>query len=158
MYAELTQKVCSRCKTSKDVELFYKIAGGAKPRPECKSCTNAYHKRYRATPAGAAATTRARVRYNSSPDNVLKDAQTKAEWARFKKYGLVKSQFNKMSEQQNHRCKICARQTKLVVDHCHKTGAVRGLLCNLCNRGLGLFLDCEDALIAAATYLVKCKK
>jgi hypothetical protein len=39
------------------------------------------------------------------------------------------------------------------MDHCHQTGTFRGLLCHLCNKGLGLFKDRPDTLLAAARYL-----
>lgn len=42
---------------------------------------------------------------------------------------------------------------KLVVDHCHATGHVRGLLCHNCNRALGLLKDSEQALQRALKYL-----
>lgn len=54
---------------------------------------------------------------------------------------------------QGLRCAICRRETKLVVDHCHGTGRVRGLLCSKCNLGLGLFLDDVASIRAAADYL-----
>jgi len=50
-------------------------------------------------------------------------------------------------------CVICGDQTKLVVDHDHVTGKVRGLLCNHCNRGLGHFRDSPMLLEFAAQYL-----
>lgn len=53
-------------------------------------------------------------------------------------YGLSNADYVALLEQQEYRCAICKEETKLVVDHNHETGAVRGLLCNICNLGLGL--------------------
>ena len=52
-----------------------------------------------------------------------------------------------------HECVICGDETKLVIDHDHKTGKVRGMLCNHCNRGLGHFRDDPTLLEFAAQYL-----
>jgi hypothetical protein len=50
-------------------------------------------------------------------------------------------------------CVICGTEETLVVDHDHKTGQVRGMLCNHCNRGLGHFRDDPTLLEFAAQYL-----
>jgi hypothetical protein len=50
-------------------------------------------------------------------------------------------------------CVICGSEETLVVDHDHKTGKVRGMLCNHCNRGLGHFRDDPTLLEFAAQYL-----
>jgi hypothetical protein len=52
------------------------------------------------------------------------------------------------------QCTICGDETNLVVDHCHKTQKVRGLLCNHCNKGLGHFRDDPDLLEYARIYLL----
>jgi len=51
------------------------------------------------------------------------------------------------------QCVICGDSGKLVVDHDHHTGKVRGMLCNHCNRGLGHFRDDPTLLEFAAQYL-----
>lgn len=76
-------------------------------------------------------------------------------------YGMSLNEFQLRLEHQNNSCKICQRLLVLqaltgdsvVVDHCHTSGEVRGLLCNECNRGLGYFRDSPNALKAAAAYL-----
>lgn len=51
------------------------------------------------------------------------------------------------------KCLICNSDEKLVVDHNHISGKVRGMLCNHCNRGLGHFRDNPDTLQKAIDYL-----
>lgn len=65
--------------------------------------------------------------------------------------------YNEMSEQQNHKCKICGKideqNKQLCVDHYHSTGKIRGLLCHKCNRALGAFKDNIDIIENAIKYL-----
>lgn len=56
-------------------------------------------------------------------------------------YGISLTDFRDMIKEQDHKCLICNRRTKLVVDHDHKTGRVRGLLCRGCNAVLYVFDD-----------------
>jgi Recombination endonuclease VII len=75
---------------------------------------------------------------------------------RKKKYGMSSSEFDALLSSQDHRCAICAvgiSGAKAHVDHDHKTGVVRGLLCGSCNRGLGSLEDSRDRLSAALRYL-----
>lgn len=51
-------------------------------------------------------------------------------------------------------CVICGLEEDLVVDHCHKTNTIRGMLCNHCNRGLGHFRDDPELLEFARIYLL----
>lgn len=56
-----------------------------------------------------------------------------------KTYGLTVERYNELLEKQNHVCAICGNKPKnrLCVDHDHKTGKVRSLLCNKCNTAIG---------------------
>lgn len=76
----------------------------------------------------------------------------------YKIYGLQIEDYNKMYSEQNGRCKICSRHQidfskRLAVDHCHKTGKVRGLLCNACNASLGLLQENEQSLLKMLLYI-----
>lgn len=70
-------------------------------------------------------------------------------------YGISLEQFNQLKAFQKERCAICGDVfgENCYVDHCHTTGAVRGLLCPSCNSGLGLFSDNLSRLKKAANYL-----
>lgn len=54
-------------------------------------------------------------------------------------YGISTEEYDQMYEQQQGLCLICNRRRTLVVDHNHKTGEVRGLLCSGCNTGIAQF-------------------
>lgn len=68
-------------------------------------------------------------------------------------YGIGLEQFDSMVEAQGGKCAICRGAGPLCVDHCHASGVVRGLLCHLCNRALGLFNDDASRLQSAIEYL-----
>jgi len=85
-----------------------------------------------------------------------------------KSYGTDETEFFRLHKQQGGLCLICEQpersvnglsgKTKaLAVDHCHTSGAVRGLLCSSCNIGLGLFQDSPELLLNAAQYLLRHK-
>lgn len=78
------------------------------------------------------------------------------------KYGITLDYYDKLLEKQNYCCEICKHPNKskrrLSVDHCHKTGNVRGLLCDTCNTALGKFRDNINLLNEAIKYLKKYEK
>lgn len=90
-------------------------------------------------------------------------------------YGMTIAEYEELREAQGHSCAVCRRHedelperrngrprndgqpntasAKLVVDHCHREGTIRALLCSDCNAGLGLFADDPERLENAARYL-----
>ena len=85
-----------------------------------------------------------------------------------KRYGLAPEDLERMLRDQDNKCCICGQEIFLHgssvdknkiahVDHDHKTGKVRGLLCDSCNTGLGRFRDNPEYLLKAASYLKKNK-
>ena len=80
------------------------------------------------------------------------------------RYNISLAEFNRLRDEQMGLCKICGavleisessslRTKNVAVDHCHSTGKVRGLLCGMCNKGLGCFSDNIASLEAAVLYL-----
>lgn len=114
-----------------------------------------------------------RVWRELNPDRVMARNQASAEKRRWqalaRDHGLTPDAFLELWRQQDGRCAICRRQLaaramsrkeagsagspQSHVDHCHKTGRIRGLLCLHCNHGLGNFRDDVAALRRAAEYL-----
>ena len=93
--------------------------------------------------------------YRQKRSKLLKDT-----WRRGfikQKYGLTAEGFAAMVEAQAGLCSICTEPMKpgsgTHIDHCHKTGKVRSLLCPNCNQGIGRFLDDPTRLESAADYL-----
>lgn len=73
-------------------------------------------------------------------------------------YGIDLSDYNLLLKKQNDCCAICKvhkdeLKLPLCVDHCHKTGKVRGLLCKSCNSGIGFLKDSYSLCRSAASYL-----
>jgi hypothetical protein len=77
-------------------------------------------------------------------------------------YGMSLETYYQLRSEQLGRCAICNRyenqinhnSQKLVVDHDHETGKVRGLICHKCNAGLGAFKDSPELLESAKQYLL----
>lgn len=75
------------------------------------------------------------------------------------RYNLSYEKYLEMKKSQSNKCLICeadekeSKNGRLVVDHCHSTGKIRGLLCDKCNNGLGRFNDNIETLRSAINYL-----
>ena len=85
-----------------------------------------------------------------------------ADARQLRNYGISLREFQDLFARQGGVCAICGqpetaskggRKPRLSIDHDHETGEIRGLLCNRCNTGLGLFLDDPDYLLTAIAYL-----
>jgi hypothetical protein len=78
------------------------------------------------------------------------------------KYSISYPEYVQLLEKQSNKCAICSTTKPLgnhsvfVVDHCHVTGKVRGLLCNHCNTGLGKLGDTIESIEKALSYLKAC--
>lgn len=163
-------KKCIRCNEFKDLNEFFKNWRSADGLAySCKICrkegTDKYNNENRDK-----LNEKNRKRYyeNRKSDN----KRTREYYKRNKEkcrnmdliriYGITIDQYNEMVEKQNNKCLICLKPEtrvqkgkirRLCVDHCHKTGKVRGLLCCNCNRGLGAFSDDIQSLLNAIQYL-----
>lgn len=115
----------------------------------------------KAHPTRVAAT---RARYRNKYRSELRKSGREAYMTKaLRKYGLTQQGWDKMLAEQGHRCALCRDVFDLtrtrnsdfipVVDHCHSTGRVRGLLHKRCNRALGLLGDTLDAVEKAFIYL-----
>lgn len=82
-----------------------------------------------------------------------------------KEYGLTPAGYDSLVAAHSGRCAICGTTSpgrkgsgRLLIDHCHATGIVRGLLCNPCNTMLGNARDSPERLRAAAAYIERFAK
>ena len=95
--------------------------------------------------------------------NQKKDRDSVRRKLALKKYDMSLEDYDKLFAFQGGVCAICGKpepiqrsvseQARLCVDHCHKTGMVRGLLCRRCNTAIGMMGDDIAALAKAISYL-----
>ena len=147
----LSSKKCSCCGEVKSTTEFTKKKNHGKWcfYSYCKECGHKKSKKYRI-------------------DNLEKCKNLTRNSNLRNRYGLTPEDLEKMLRDQDNKCAICGREIFLHgtsvdknkiahVDHDHKTGKVRGLLCKTCNTGLGGFMDNTEYLLSAISYLKKNK-
>ena len=100
-------------------------------------------------------------KYSQSEKGKIKNRRF-AKKVRLLSYGITEEDLTKLKEDQNNMCAICGIKIdesikNLAIDHDHKNGQVRGLLCMNCNIGLGAFRDNKRTMLNAIDYLEKAK-
>lgn len=131
-------KMCSRCRTRKPTEKFGKgnwLSSGL--RSECRDCRRQLGREYRKRNFIA-------IREQKRREAIRRRERIRTEI--LAPLGMISI----------NTCEICgARPTKrlLSIDHCHKSGKIRGLLCDRCNFMLGYALDNIRILKRAISYL-----
>lgn len=143
-------KSCNRCKLLKPRSDFYpRVKGKNLIQAKCKPCSIIISSSY--------------IKKNPQNLKVIKKREYNKNKRRYRdkyyqnEYNITISDYDLLLEKQNEVCAICKDRCKsgkmLAVDHCHKTGKIRGLLCTKCNTGLGNFNDNRQFLLLAADYI-----
>ena len=173
--SEIPHRRCPSCTVEQPLTSFYfrnDRKHGRRASSYCKLCSRKFGQAWRKThpdtrtsaerrkhlskEARNAAAKRDYERLKRDPVRLAKSRKT--SFARYirKTYAITLHEYHSRLGAQGHRCAICSTAPSgrnLDVDHDHATGAVRGLLCNNCNVGLGRFLDNPKLLRAALAYL-----
>ena len=135
-----TFKQCSICEEYLELMEFRRIVRGNASgyRSECKKCTKDYKSIYRL----------------SNPERAKKLANNSRLKSR---YGITWDSYVTKLEEQGGICSICklppSGKRRIAVDHCHKTGKIRELLCTRCNASLGLMRENVEALTNMIKYI-----
>lgn len=148
----LSLKPCSKCGELKPKSEYYEKGNC------CKSCAREYAKKRRSSLSREVEREKERIRKANWRTQHPEKAKSKNTKTKLKiKYSLNIAEYEKMLAAQGGVCAICGgvneNGSRLSVDHDHKTGKVRGLLCSKCNSGIGFFRDSISALVSAIRYL-----
>ena len=132
-------KTCGKCGECKPLSEFY---GRKKLSGYCKPCDRERSKAaYHANPD--AAKRRHREYVLANPERIKRHKIKHA-------YGMAADEYDALVKV----CVICGATDNLVVDHSHRTGVVRGILCSSCNKGIGFLRDDPTLALRAADYLL----
>ena len=146
-YIKNKEAICDRVKTYQEDNREKRLAQQKEYREKNKEAIKEYREKNKEQIAAQ------RKEYNE------KNKEQKAAYWREKKYGLSSEDYKNMLDEQNDKCKICLTSFTILdtkhihVDHCHTTNKIRGILCGMCNLGLGHFKDDIQKLTKAINYL-----
>lgn len=133
-------KTCSRCHKSKPVDEFHNNKSSKDGKQSCcKVCNLSRVKDWQEKNAD-----RFKASW-STPEVTFRQ--------RARRYGLSVEELENLIAEFKGVCPLCGRVEDLVIDHCHVTNRVRGLLCGACNKALGVLGDSEEGLMKALDYL-----
>lgn len=147
-------KQCRKCWQSKNVQEFYHSnRSGDGFAYRCKECV---HEDKREAYKKDSSVTLHRQSFDRFKKGTREGTR---ERMLLKNYGMTLEDYEKLLSEQDNCCKICGAKEGelgrqyLAIDHNHETNEVRGLLCDLCNRGLGFFRDDKTIISKALQYL-----
>jgi len=158
-------KTCRICGETKPLDDFYKMAGMRDGhRNECKRCNLAQRRDRYDSRKAVEGVQRWREANPERYANYRREYAARPERRRAMRdlyyrrtFGISADDFDALLEAQGGGCAVCGqkpdREASLHLDHCHETGAIRGICCLSCNQGLGKFREDPDLLEAAARYL-----
>lgn len=138
-------KTCGICKETKELDAFHNKKGAKDGKQsQCKVCNIARVKTWQADNP---------EKHEANWKHTTANRDMFARKA--KRYGLSVEELQKLMDKADGKCEICSREPVkwLVVDHCHETLRVRGIICERCNQGLGLFADNIEFMKSAIEYL-----
>jgi len=153
-YLTYTHKRCSECNNVKAVNLFYKRRTRTKRGwawdTYCIECRRAACRKYGVS--NRAKRNERLRRWRTQNPLAAKKHDKKVRLKR--KYGITEDEIEAFRNEQNGACAICHRITKrLFIDHCHKSGKIRGLLCPTCNTFLGWYENKASIILEFQKYL-----
>ena len=153
-------KQCSKCKCIKNKSDFYKRSKGSSDglMSSCKDCKNSTTKRWiKKQPKDWWKKYQSDYKDQERRGLISRSKEKRALYKIKGRYGLSKDQIDYMLKKQNNCCFICKDpfNGKFNIDHDHDADFVRGLLCRMCNHGLGNFKDSVTLFGRAADYLEK---
>jgi hypothetical protein len=152
---------CTKCKQTKDASLFHKYKAKKNGlTSQCKACRNLARFKW-----GEEYKERSKKR-RKERYNFLKENDPSFLWLQNRNYKLKKAynitheEYMEMLKSQDYKCLVCGKEhqeadkKRLVVDHCHNTNKIRGLLCNNCNTALGLLYENTSIIESLKSYVL----